>query len=74
MQHRSQRALAEANVRDLDGRVARLDAMVQAATKRGYTRTANARRYRPPHDHHRDLRSRHCAQTSADTAGQLNRA
>ena len=35
-------ALAEANVRDLDGRIARLDAMVSAGTGRGWTKTAMA--------------------------------
>jgi hypothetical protein len=33
-------ALAEADVRDLDGRITRLDAMVNAGTARGYTRGA----------------------------------
>jgi hypothetical protein len=35
-------ALAEAEVRDLDGRIAKLDAMVNAATGRGGTKTAMA--------------------------------
>jgi hypothetical protein len=33
-------AIAEAEVRDLDGRIARLVAMVKAATTRGYTKSA----------------------------------
>jgi hypothetical protein len=35
-------ALAQADLRDLDGRIAQLDAMVSAATTRGYTSTATA--------------------------------
>jgi hypothetical protein len=33
-------ALTDADVRDLDRRIAQLDDMVRAATRRGYTRTA----------------------------------
>jgi hypothetical protein len=35
-------ALAEADLRDLDGCIAQFDAMVSAATTRGYTSTATA--------------------------------